>query len=1042
MTDYPESPPGRLKKPENEPELPILAALLPPPVSLDTLTTLSGLSPVMVLRFLEESVRKGVLCAYEKEGPGHYHFAHERDPEEILNNADRKALIPLVSRMVSHIDETFPDPCAKSLAITHVQQLTGLLSERISDFQSAAQYCLETENLEAAAIYFQLVLGALHEQRQTEKEKILYIDAALGIISSCGHLKPLDQQRDILSRARAFSMSLNDRERLAQVDLRLAQVVKIEGDYDRAGRLYEEAWGLAEHLGRDDLRKQAAFFTTDFLFWQGLVKDAVLRYEQAIGNLEELPSDQATLRACATLGWCYGIRGQTARGIGLLETVHSRAERLSLTQIKVYADLMSVLTYLEARRVDAAEKHLNRIFAHPEAELGNYTLWAGYASMAYVRYAGGDLAGCCAYQKKAHEKAMEFGWHHHRGPWNFEYMGGLEAEGMGHPEMTYDSEIARIREWPDVYMQGVGLRYEAIRLAERGGARETVLSQLHRSLDLLTRSGARIELSRTRIFLARQHLEAGEDEPARELLGAAWHVLSGVNESLFPDELLPYLDKADDDVLIDTLVEVGRVIGTVRDRKRLLERIINLVMRLTLAGRGGFFLSDTEQGFELAASRNLDRIIVGSNGFESARKMLDHAARERTEIILESGKGATGGLPHPDDGWALCCPVLLQDRLLGLIYLDNALVGLSPPQRSLSLLRVVNNQLAIALDNARAYEEIARLKDRLEDETQFYRTEMESFPHRQQIIGDSAVVRGVLQQLDRVGPTDSTVLITGETGVGKELVARAVHRLSRRNGSPFIPVNTSSLEQGVIASELFGHEKGAFTGAFKRRRGRFELADHGTLFLDDVDTLSLEIQTRILRALQVKEFERVGGDLTIHSDFRLIAATNQDLSSLVKAGKFRSDLYYRLKVFPIRVPPLRDRKEDIPVLVSHFLNVNNNRLGKSIKGVSKADLTRLNAYSWPGNIRELEHIVERAAILSDGEFLRIPELSPDANKRARFEKMRSLKEMERDYILEALGRCRWRVSGKGGAAQLLDLKPTTLYAKMRKLKIRKNLSYE
>ncbi|HKI49263.1 MAG TPA: sigma 54-interacting transcriptional regulator, partial [Desulfobacteria bacterium] len=410
--------------------------------------------------------------------------------------------------------------------------------------------------------------------------------------------------------------------------------------------------------------------------------------------------------------------------------------------------------------------------------------------------------------------------------------------------------------------------------------------------------------------------------------------------------------------------------------------------------------------------------------------------------ILESGGTVNNGLSNPNEGWALCCPVLLQNRLLAIIYLDNALVGLSPPRRSLSLLRVVNNQLAIALDNARAYEEIARLKDRLEDETQFYRMEMESFPHGQQIIGDSAMVRGILQQLDRVGPTDSAVLITGETGVGKELVARAIHRLSRRNGSPFIPVNTASLEQGVIASELFGHEKGAFTGAFKRRRGRFELADHGTLFLDDVDTLSLEIQTRILRVLQEKAFERVGGDRTIHSDFRLIAATNQDLSSLVKAGRFRSDLYYRLKVFPIHVPPLRDRKEDIPALVSHFLNVNNNRLGKSIKGVSKADLTRLNAYLWPGNIRELEHIVERAAILSDGEFLRIPELSPDADKGACFEKMRSLKEMERGYILEALGRCRWRVSGKGGAAQLLDLKPTTLYAKMRKLEIRKNLSYE
>jgi transcriptional regulator with GAF, ATPase, and Fis domain len=220
------------------------------------------------------------------------------------------------------------------------------------------------------------------------------------------------------------------------------------------------------------------------------------------------------------------------------------------------------------------------------------------------------------------------------------------------------------------------------------------------------------------------------------------------------------------------------------------------------------------------------------------------------------------------------------------------------------------------------------------------------------------------------------------------------------------------------------------------------LADHGTLFLDDVDTLSLDIQTRILRALQEKEFERVGGDRTIRSDFRLIAATNQDLSSLVKKGEFRADLFYRLAVFPIHVPPLRERMEDIPILATHFLKLNNTRLGKSIKGISKSDLARLKTYSWPGNVRELKHIVERAAILSDGEFLKVPELSANGGRETHAGNFRSFKEMERDHILEALGRCRWRVSGKGGAAELLNLKPTTLYAKIRKLNIRKNLTYE
>jgi len=1031
-----------LSSPGPEQNLLILAALLPPPASLDTLTAVSGFSPVRVLRFLEDSTRKSVLNAFETEGPGLYYFQDTEAPKRILQESPEKAVASLAVSLVSHIDQTLDDQHKRSLLITHIHQLTGLFPDRLTDFLQAAHHCLETEALEAAASYFQLILDVLNTRSKSKEEKALYIDAVLGIIASSGHLKPLDQQREILNRARKFSMAQNDQDRLCQVDLRLAQVVKIEGDYAHAGRLYEEAWDLAKQLGRDDLRKQAAFFTTDFLFWQGLVKDAVSRYEQAIGDLEELPSDQATLRACATLGWCYGICGQTARGIELLEVVRNRAARLHLTGIRIYTDLMSVLAYLEARRIDEAEKHLDDIFSHPEPELGNYTLWAGYASKAYILYARGDLQGCFECQKKAHEKAKKIGWHHHRGPWNFEYMDALERVGMIHPEMNYDSEIKRVSDWPDVYMQGVGLRCRAQRLALKGEHPEKVLSQLKRSQELLTRAGARIELARTQMFLARQHLESGEDKPARELLGEAWDVLSGVNESLFPDELRPYLDDAGEDVLINTLVEVSNVIGTVRNRKRLLERIINLLMRLTLAGRGGFFLTDPEDGFELVAGRNLDRVTIGSTGFRPARRMLHHVVREKTEIILEGGNKTTGDLSKPGEGWALCSPVILEDRLSGIIYLDNALVGLSPPKRSLSLLRVVNNQLAIALDNARAYEEIARLKDRLEDETQFYRMEMASFPHRRQILGNSPPIRRVLEQIDRVSPTDTTVLVTGETGVGKELVARAIYRLSRRNGDPFIPVNTASLEQGVIASELFGHEKGAFTGALRKRRGRFELADRGTLFLDDVDTLSLGIQTRILRALQEKEFERVGGDRTIHSDFRLIAATNQDLASLVKNGKFRKDLFYRLKVFPIHVPSLRERKEDIPILVSHFLNLNNTRLGKSIKGVSRGDLTRLKAYSWPGNVRELQHIVERAAILSDGEFLRIPELNPHSGRENHAANFQSLKEMERNYILEALGRCQWRVSGNGGAAELLDLKPTTLYAKIRKLKISKNLTYE
>ena len=354
--------------------------------------------------------------------------------------------------------------------------------------------------------------------------------------------------------------------------------------------------------------------------------------------------------------------------------------------------------------------------------------------------------------------------------------------------------------------------------------------------------------------------------------------------------------------------------------------------------------------------------------------------------------------------------------------------------------QVIASQVAVALENAEAYEEIARLKERLEDETRFYREEFDCLPNNSDIIGKSNIIQDVLIQIKKVSPTDSSVLIVGETGVGKELVAKALHRQSNRRDGPFIPVNCAALDPGLIASELFGHEKGAFTGASRLRRGRFELADGGTLFLDDIDTLPSEIQAKILRTLQEKEFERVGADKTISSNFRLLAATNQNLEEMIEKGLFRRDLYFRLKVFPIHIPPLRERKKDIPLLALHFLDQLNNKFGKKIKGLKKHHINKLLDYEWIGNVRELKHIMERAVILSEGENLELPDLIPARRNEIPDDNIMTMKDMERKHVLKALKQCGGRVSGKGGAAEILDIKPTTLYARIRKLEIHKKLT--
>ena len=333
----------------------------------------------------------------------------------------------------------------------------------------------------------------------------------------------------------------------------------------------------------------------------------------------------------------------------------------------------------------------------------------------------------------------------------------------------------------------------------------------------------------------------------------------------------------------------------------------------------------------------------------------------------------------------------------------------------------------------RSYAEVERLKDRLQAESEYLKSEIRVAYPQGEVTGQSAAIRQVLQQVEQVATTDSTVLVRGETGTGKELVARAIHGLSPRRSRLMVTVNCATLPSGLVESELFGREKGAFTGALTRQIGRFEVADASTLFLDEVGELSLEVQAKLLRVLERGVFERLGSPRTIKVDVRVIAATNRDLSEEVRKGRFREDLYYRLNVFPIRVPPLRERTEDIPLLVWAFLEEFSTRMGKKITQVPRRTMDALQRHSWPGNVRELRNVIEHGAIVTAGKTLRVPMLGEGTSVAA---PPQTLAEAEREHILRALERTRWRVKGPKGAAAELGINPSTLYSRMKNLGIR------
>jgi len=414
------------------------------------------------------------------------------------------------------------------------------------------------------------------------------------------------------------------------------------------------------------------------------------------------------------------------------------------------------------------------------------------------------------------------------------------------------------------------------------------------------------------------------------------------------------------------------------------------------------------------------------------------AFRNRRPVVLDNR--AMEGFDSPtsrlmrDEGVrsVASMPLITHDRVLGTLSLAS-LRDRAFEQGDVDLLVQVAGQVAIAVENALAFQEIGELQNKLAQEKLYLEDEIRSEMNFEEIVGESPLLRAVLNQVETVAPTDSTVLIQGETGTGKELIARAIHNLSSRRDHTFVKVNCAAIPAGLLESELFGHERGAFTGAIVQRTGRFELAHRGTIFLDEVGDIPLELQPKLLRVLQEQEFERLGSARPIRVDIRLVAATNRDLDKMVAAQTFRSDLYYRLSVFPLVMPPLRERQDDIPALVRYFVQKYARRMNRSVETIPSETLDLLVQYAWPGNIRELENLIERAVILSPGTVLRVPLGDLKIPSEPAAGELLTLEAAERAHILKALEATNWVLGGTRGAASRLGMKRTTLQSRMQKL---------
>ncbi|MBN1848178.1 MAG: sigma 54-interacting transcriptional regulator [Deltaproteobacteria bacterium] len=1024
-----------LPLPVSDDQLLALASLFEGEFSIDWIQALSGSKATHILKAFDEF---NLNCILKKHDLGIFSFADTRKkrayreslPAEIRENLHRRIADLFLSEDI--IDEGLPRAADQLLHVTNNLEGCGLLRRAGDQFRRNGQ------SAQALSCY-EKAIGDLGNLKGVEADT-LFIECVIGYSKDHRAIHRLDQLISYLHEALERAEKLNNQKLQALILMHLASNVFIEQNNEDAQTYLNRGFALAEKISDPDVERAVITGTIISHFYSGHYKDAVKIYE----TYEPLftakyPLHRLSLRMGVLMGISYAGIGQVSQGLGLLDGIRVHSQEIKDHDTAATAAVDMGLVLMETGRTEEAIRLLSDTMADSRG-CSEFTRCFGLYYLAWCYFREGDPKKSKECLIKALNKSDKYNYSIRFLP-NFTDM-CLAMEQGDYPPVTGISPMKAIRsslESTNMITRGVAHRCLAT-IKSQNQSRGGRLKHLTQSLALLEESGYVTEIAKTKFELGRYYLEINDIVGAEKTVAEAAKTAYQVNPKLIPEDLEHLIrDLRIKDNLLEEILNLGQEVVALRDTQEVVQHIFSTVNRITGAERGAIFLKNNDSPSimtRLWAAKNLTSNDIALPEFSASLDMINRAAETGRADIQTDSKGRRQTDPETNQIKSrICVPLSVRGRNIGVLYHDNRFFNSTFKKQDIKVLSYFASLAAIALDNAQAYEEIRRLNQRLHEENLYLEEQQSENLHFDDFVAVSPAIKRVLSMVERVAGTLSTVLILGETGVGKEMIARAIHQHSSRRDKPFIKVHCSAFPESLIPSELFGHERGAFTGAIERRIGRFELADGGTMFLDEIGDVPMEVQVRLLRVLQTKGFERVGGRETIHSDFRLIVATNRDLTEEVAAGRFRSDLFYRLNVFPIAVPPLRERKEDIAPLAGYFLRVYAEKMGKSFKGFPEKEINKLLSYHWPGNVRELENIIERGVILNTGGLFRIPELTGETAGSPAAGRM-TIKEMERRFIIEALEKTNWKIYGPGGAAELLDLNYSTLYSRMKKLGIK------